>query len=99
MRAGRAKWNLPWAENVNVFTQLLSPGNSGPALAKWPTLCMGSWHDLEGVTTEQVCRNAKPLYRLSETQLEILEKALDLNAEDSGVISSSATDSVMTLVR
>lgn len=92
MRAGRAKQDLPWAENVNVFTQLLSTGDFGPALAKRPIRCMDSWHYLEGVTTEQLCRNAKPLYRLSETQLEILEKALDLNTEDSDVISGSATN-------
>lgn len=92
MRAGRAKQDLPWAENVNVFTQLLSTGDFGPALAKRPILCMDSWHYLEGVTTEQLHRNAKPLYRLSETQLEILEKALDLNTEDSDVNSSLATN-------
>lgn len=92
MRARRAKYYLPWAENVNVFTQLLFICSFGPALAKCPTLCMDSWHYSEGVTREQLYRNAKPLYRLSERQLEILEKTLDLDAGDLGAISSLATN-------
>lgn len=91
MRARRAKQNLPWAENVSVFTQLLFTGSFGPALAKCPALCMDSWYYSEGVTREQHYRNVKPLYRLSERQLEILEKALDFHAGDLGAISSSAT--------
>ena len=92
MRAGKTKQNLPWAENVNVFTQLLFAGSFGPALAKCPTLCMDSWHYSEGVPREQLYRNAKPLYRLSEKQLEILEKALDSDAGDFDAISNSATN-------
>ena len=49
----------------------------GPALAKRPTLCMDSWHYSEGVTREHLYRNAKPLYRLSERQLEIQGKTWD----------------------
>lgn len=77
MRASRAGQRLPWAENVSALTQLLFIGSFGPALAKCPTFYMDSWHYSEGVTREQLHRNAKPLYRLSERQLEILEKALD----------------------
>lgn len=77
MSARRAEQYLPWAENVNALTQLLFIGSFGPALAKCPTFYMDSWHYSEGVTREQLHRNAKPLYRLSERQLEILEKALD----------------------
>lgn len=81
MRAGRPEQDLPGAENVNVFTQLLFTGSFGPALAKCPTLCMDSWHYSEGVT-RTLYRNAKPLYRPSESQLEIVEKALDLDVVD-----------------
>lgn len=79
------------AEKVNVFTQFLFPGSFGPALAKCPTLCMDSWHYSEEVTREQLYRNANPLYRLSERQLKIVEKALNLDAIDFGAISSSVT--------
>lgn len=54
-------------------------------------LCLDSWHYSEGVTREQLYRNAKPLYRLSERQLEILGKARDLDAIDFGAISISVT--------
>lgn len=54
-------------------------------------LCMDSWHYSDGVTREQLYRNAKPLYRLSDRHLEILEKALDLDAIDFGAVTSSVT--------
>ena len=88
----KGKQDLPWAENVNAFTPLLFTGSSGPALAKRPTLCMDSWHYSEGVTREHLYRNAKPLYRLPDRQLEIQEKTWDWDTEDLGGISSSATN-------
>lgn len=73
----KGKEHLPWAENVTAFTPLLFTGNSGPTLAKCPTLCMDSCHYSEGVTREKLYRNAKHLCRLSDRQMEILEKTLD----------------------